>query len=316
MTYLFILLLFFLIELLYFKLATRFNISDKPNQRSSHSQETIRGGGIIFPLALILYFVLNSYQYPFFISGLILIATVSFLDDLISLTSAQRIVIHLISVGLLFVDLSVEPILLIIPIMIISIGALNIYNFMDGINGLTGAYSLIAFFTLFYINKDIEFASEGVLVYVILAIAVFVFFNFRIKAICFAGDVGSISIAFILLFFMIQLVNKAGDVRYVFLILIYGLDSISTIIFRIFRKENIFKAHRSHFYQYLANDKKISHLYISMGYAFSQILINLLIIFFIPKNGLAYILLISLTCILLVLIRFRFEGKSRLLTKY
>jgi UDP-GlcNAc:undecaprenyl-phosphate GlcNAc-1-phosphate transferase len=315
MTYLFVLLLLFLIELIYFKFATRFKITDRPNQRSSHSRETIRGGGIIFPLAMVLYFVFYNYHYPFFICGLILIATVSFLDDMVSLTSLQRILVHLISAGLLFMDCSVEPIL-IIPIMIVSIGALNIYNFMDGINGLTGAYSLVAFFTLLYINKDIEFVSEGAIVYMILALAVFVFFNFRLTAICFAGDVGSISIAFILLFFIIQLVSKTGNMHYLLLILVYGLDSISTIVFRIFRKENIFKAHRSHFYQFLANDKQISHLHISIGYALTQLLINLLIIFFLPQNTLSYTLLISITCIVLLIVRFQLEGRDRLLTKY
>lgn len=301
--------------LLYFKIADKFNIVDKPNHRSSHEKNTIRGGGVIFPIAILLDALSNGIEFHFFILGLFIISFVSFFDDLKPLSSKIRLLIHLAAVSLMFWEngLNDLPLLVVVFSYIIAIGTINAYNFMDGINGITGSYSLAALATLFYINQvHIEFVPSNLIIAPIIAILVFNYFNFRKTAKCFAGDVGSVSMAFVLIFFLSLLMIETGELKYIGLLLIYGLDSITTIIFRTLRKENIFEAHRSHFYQYLANNLNWSHLHISTIYFCSQIAINILLIK-LKLEGITLILFFLISGLIFIWMRFRVEGKEYLL---
>ena len=286
--------LLFILEIAYFKIADHFNIIDKPNHRSSHSDITIRGGGIIFSVAALLFFFVFGFQYPYFIVGLLLISAISFADDVVTLNNKIRLGIHLLAVGLLFAqwELFNLPWYWLPIAAIFVIGTINAYNFMDGINGITGGYSLAAIATLFYINEEIiSFTSPDLLIVIALSLLVFNFFNFRKRAKCFAGDVGSVSIAFIIVFFIGQLILTTGNFSYILLLLVYGLDAVVTIGFRVLKKENIFKAHRSHFYQYLANQKKWSHLVISLLYVSVQLLVNVVLLFVAKDSVLITIIL-------------------------
>jgi UDP-GlcNAc:undecaprenyl-phosphate/decaprenyl-phosphate GlcNAc-1-phosphate transferase len=304
-----------LLILFYFRLAIQFQIVDKPNQRSSHSRITIRGGGIIFPIALLLQALFSHFQYPLFTSGLLLISLVSFYDDLRPLSNKIRLLIHLVAVSLLFLqtDLLDYPIWIIILIYILVIGTINAYNFMDGINGITGAYSLITILSLYFIN-DIHnsFVQSEWLIITALTLIVFNFFNFRKNAKCFAGDVGSVSIAFIIIFFLLLLILRTEDLKYIGFLLVYGIDSISTILFRLIRRENIFEAHRSHFYQYLANVKGWQHLWISTLYMLVQLVVNLLI-FYSDWDSVDFLIFILVSGIMFVGLRFAVEGRGHLL---
>lgn len=301
--------------LFYFRLAVQFKIIDKPNQRSSHSRITIRGGGIIFPIAILLQALFSRFEYPLFTSGLLLISFVSFYDDLRPLSNKIRLLVHLITVSLLFMqaDLMTNSIWIIIPAYILVIGTINAYNFMDGINGITGSYSLITILSLYLINESqLSFIKSDWLIVSALALLVFSFFNFRKKARCFAGDVGSVSMAFIIIFFLLLLIIQSGDLKYIGLLLIYGLDTVSTIIFRLIRRENIFEAHRSHFYQYLANVKGWPHLQVSSLYMLVQGLVNLLIIYS-NWDTLAFLTFILFSGFVFVGLRFVVEGRERLM---
>ncbi len=313
---LFVLLMLCCLELIYFKIAAHFNIIDHPNERSSHQAITLRGGGIIFALAGIIFFLFSGFQYPYFILGLCAIATVSFLDDVVTLKNKIRISIHLIAVLLLFhqLDLFVLPWYWLILTLIVVIGTINAYNFMDGINGITGGYCFISILTLYYINNYVvNFTANDLLIIIGLSLLVFNFFNFRKKAKCFAGDVGSVSIAFILIFLIGQLIVTTNNLAYILLTLLYGLDTVTTIIFRILRKENIFKAHRSHFYQYLANQLKMNQLIVTALYMATQLLINLVLILLIQKDFTLAVLFSLGSAIVFLGLRFTIEGKSYLL---
>ncbi|WP_316832398.1 glycosyltransferase family 4 protein [Pedobacter aquatilis] len=306
----------FLLEVTYFKIADRFNIIDKPNERSSHKNITLRGGGIIFCLAGLIYFCLSDFQYPYFIAGLFAIATISFIDDILTLNNKVRLSIHLIAVLLMFYQWNLfELNWYWIPVaLVFVIGTINAYNFMDGINGITGAYSLLAIASLYFINKKIvQFTSSDLLIVVGLSLLVFNFFNFRKKAKCFAGDVGSVSIAFIIIFLTGQLILKTGNFNYILLLLVYGLDAVITIIFRVIRRENIFEAHRSHYYQYLANERKWPHLLVSGLYFLVQLGTNILLFMVVKDSALLVISLAIISGILFVSIRFLSEGKVKLL---
>lgn len=308
----------FLSEIIYFKLADHFNIIDKPNARSSHSATTLRGGGIIFSIGALIWFGFFGFDYPYFITGLFLIAFISFLDDVLTLNNKVRLAVHLLAVLLMFYQLQLFSLgWYWIPIAaIFVIGTINAYNFMDGINGITGAYSFLAILTLYYINQQlISFTSPDLLIVAGLSLLVFNFFNFRKKAKCFAGDVGSVSIAFLILFLLGQLILKTHNFNYILLFLVYGLDAVTTIGFRGLRKENIFEAHRSHFYQYLANELKWSHLLVSILYFSVQAIINCLVIFVVKDSILLSLGLILISAVLFLSIRFSIEGKEKLLSK-
>ena len=194
MMYFAVFLVLFVLELIYFKIANRFNIIDKPNHRSSHTQITLRGGGIIFPIAFVLYFVVSvAYRKDYFLPedywsfglGLFLLSTISFLDDILDLSTKLRLVFHFLSVVLLIYFLGlwdVLPFWTLPLVFIFIIGVLNAYNFMDGINGITGFYSFVILSTLYYINQyKIIFIFFNFIIYQILSSLVFLFFNFRKK---------------------------------------------------------------------------------------------------------------------------------------
>ncbi|TDG37727.1 glycosyltransferase family 4 protein [Pedobacter changchengzhani] len=305
----------FLAMLVYFKIASHYNIVDKPNHRSSHSKITIRGGGVIFMLSLIIFYIYSNYQYAYFILGAFLISSISFLDDVFTLNNKVRLSIHLVASILLLVDLGIFDLewYWILLILFIILAIINAYNFMDGINGITGVYSLVTILTLLYINNSVRnFTSNDLLIIVGLSLLVFNFFNFRKRAKCFAGDVGSISIAFILIFLIGQLILKTDQYEYILLLLFYGLDTSTTILFRIIRKENIGQAHRTHFYQYLANKLKLPHLSVSSLYALAQIISNLILILLL-KSTLSLFLYVCVSGIIFISLRFYLEGKSILL---
>jgi len=312
---LYFILLFFLMAI-YFKLADRYNIIDKPNERSSHSLVTVRGGGIIFTISALLYAIFFGLPYPYFLVGILLVSLVSFIDDINELNGKIRLVFQFIAAGLMLMEVHLLfiPIYWMIPLVVFVVAMLNAWNFMDGINGITGGYSLLTLMSLIYINdKIVAFGSTGFMVAVALSLLVFIFFNFRTQARCFAGDVGSISIGFIIAFLMTQLVITTGNPNYLFLLLLYGLDTATTVFFRLMRKEQILEPHRSHFYQFLANEKELPHNTVSLLYIFVQLLINASIIFLLPMgiDTLIYSLLIGL--LIFLAIRFSIEGKAHLL---
>ncbi len=309
------LIILFVIEILYFRVAGHYNIIDKPNHRSSHINVTIRGGGIIFPLALLLFPLYSGLIYPWFLAGLFAIAFISFIDDTRPLSSKLRIMIHLAAVIFLFMQLNLFtlPFYWVALAFVFVIGTVNAINFMDGINGITGAYGLVTLATLYYINSTVFFTNSNFLLISILSVLVFNLFNFRTKAKCFAGDVGSVSLAFIIVFFMMQLILKTQNLSYILLLLVYGLDACTTIVFRLIRKENVLEAHRSHFYQFWANEKKVPHLIVAGIYGLSQLLINIAILSFNPKSLVVLVIFTILSIAIFIAMRLYFEGLKRLI---
>jgi UDP-N-acetylmuramyl pentapeptide phosphotransferase/UDP-N-acetylglucosamine-1-phosphate transferase len=295
MIYILLFIVLFVTELVYFRIADHFNIIDKPNQRSSHSKITLRGGGIIFYIGMLLYFFSEGFQYPWFIIGLTLISLISFADDIKPQSHKLRLAVHFMAMILMFYqwNLFELPWHFTLLALILCTGILNAYNFMDGINGITGGYSLIIAAAFWYINNfQIEFVDNNLIYVIILSLVVFNFFNFRKKAKCFAGDVGSISMAFILLFLLGKLVVKTQDFSYIILFVVYGVDAVLTIIHRLMLRENIFEAHRKHLYQLLANELKIPHLVVSTFYAVLQAVI--IALFFVFKEYSYLYLLITI----------------------
>ena len=230
-SYLLIFLLLFAFETAYIQIAIKFNIVDRPHHQSSHKGVVIRGGGIVFFLAFLLWTVANGALLLWGLLGLTVLATVSFIDD------------------------------------IRSVSMMNICNFMDGINGMTGGYSLVVMLALLYVNMNVfRFTETSFLLYVIMSILVFNIFNFRSHAMCFAGDVGSLSMGFILVYLVLRLALNGHSMSWMIFLVVYGVDGGLTILHRILLRENLMKPHKKHAYQIMANELKMPHLQVSLIY--------------------------------------------------
>ena len=288
-------------ELIYFRIADKCNIIDKPNERSSHSTIVLRGGGIIFLIGAWIWAAFFGLQYPWFLLALTIVAGISFIDDIHSLPDSVRLVAQFAAMILMFYQLDmlhVDMWWAVILALIVCVGASNIINFMDGINGITGAYAMASLIPLYLINSANGLSAQGVsgfvdeslIITVMLADLVFCYFNFRPrgKAKCFAGDVGSLGVAFILLFMIGSLVMATGDVTYLIFLVVYGVDGVLTICHRIMLHENLGQAHRKHAYQLMANELKMSHVVVSLLYMAIQLVISLGYIYLCPNTVLAH----------------------------
>ena len=293
MTYLIIFVLLLVAELVYFKIADKCNIIDKPNERSSHSSIVLRGGGIIFLIGVWVWSAFYGFQYPWFLAAVTLAAGISFVDDIHSLPDSVRLIVQFAAMGLMFLQLDIlhpEMWWVVLLGLVVCVGASNIINFMDGVNGITAGYSLAVLLPLAIMNQRIGFMEESFLAVVILSVLVFSIFNFRArgKAKCFAGDVGSVGIAFIMLFAIGKLVMKTGDVTWLLFLLVYGVDGCLTICHRILLHENLGEAHRKHAYQLMANELKMGHVEVSLIYMAMQLAVSLGFIYLCPDTILAH----------------------------
>ncbi len=298
-TYVIIAAILLIAELVYFKIADHFNIIDKPNERSSHSTIVLRGGGIIFSLSMIVWAVMMVVQggdivpYLPFLIGLVIICGVSFWDDVHSLPDNVRLVAQFTAMALMFWSMGImhwNMWWFVIIALIVCVGATNIINFMDGINGITAGYAMAVLLPLLLLNRTLCFIEESYLVVALIGVLVFCIFNFRPKgkAKCFAGDVGSIGIAFIMLFAIGKLIVKTSDITYLIFLLVYGIDGVLTICHRILLHENLGEAHRKHAYQLMANELKMSHVVVSILYMVLQLVVSLGFIYLCPNTILAH----------------------------
>ena len=330
-TYCVIVICLFVLESAYFKIADKFNIIDRPNERSSHSTIVLRGGGVIFSLAMVAWAVMMLIQgngqvmmnYLPFLVGLITLAVVSFIDDVRSLPDSVRLVAQFGAMALMFWSMGImhwDMWWIVLIALVVCVGATNVINFMDGVNGITAGYALAVLVPLALLNGDSStslgmttagFVEQSYLVVAILGVLVFCLFNFRPKgkAKCFAGDVGSISIAFIMLFAIGRLVVQTQDVTYLIFLLVYGVDGCLTICHRILLHENLGQAHRKHAYQLMANELKIGHVKVSLVYMAMQLGVSLGFIYLCPNTVVAHWIYLVGSLVVLALAYVLFKKK-------
>lgn len=310
-TYIIIAALLLVLELVYFRIADRFNIVDRPNERSSHNSIVIRGGGIIFLLAAWIWSAFFGFNYPWFLAGLTIVCGISLWDDIHSLPDSVRLIAQFTAMFMMFADLgmiNLENWWMIAPALIVCVGIINAYNFMDGINGITSSYSLTVLLPLIILNYSIHFIEMSYLIVAAIACVVFSYFNFRPKgkAKCFAGDVGSIGIAFIVLLPLGKLILQTGDLTYILLLVVYGVDTILTICHRIMLHENLGQAHRKHAFQIMANELKIPHEVVSLGYMILQLIISLGLIYLSRRHWVYFLVAVIILCIAYLLFMKRY----------
>lgn len=270
-------LILLLVLLIYQRFAIKFGIVDKPNERSSHTHVTVRGGGILFPIAAILWWLVFDFHHTWMVLGIIVISGISMLDDMYTISSRIRFGIQFLALTMAFYDLDVFTQIhwAGLPFLyFISLGIINAINFMDGINGITGLYGLVFLGSLLAVNTYKELFDANLIHYEILAICVFLLFNLRKKALMFAGDIGSISLAYLMIYFLTQWYLAEPTWTIILFLAIYGIDAFLTILKRLKNRENVLKPHRSHLYQLFANQAKKDHVIISLVYAILQIGVN------------------------------------------
>lgn len=315
--------IFFLLvsaELLYFRLAKHYNIIDKPNERSSHTQITLRGGGIIFWIVAVLYAIFNpSATSGWFLIGITIISAVSFWDDVKGVNQKVRLAFHLLAMSCTFYMAGVFgmfPWWAIVMGYIVFIGIVNAYNFMDGINGITGLYTLAVLLPMMYLNKHVvQFVSVDFIIYLMIASVVFLFFNFRKKARCFAGDVGSVGVAFWVVTLLLLLMIKTHNLIWIGFLFVYGVDTICTILHRIYLKQNIMEAHRMHFFQVLANECGIPHLWVSVIYFVIQLACSAVIIVFYPLIGWGIFVILAIVLMTIYSFKFKLMKQTSIIDK-
>ena len=261
--------------LVYLRLARKYSLFDTPNERSSHSHITIRGGGVIFLIGVILYLFFSGGQYLTIMLGALTLGFISFIDDVKNLSAKLRLALHFIVILVMLHDLGLLYFNWILPfVLFFVLWLMNAYNFMDGINGITFMNTLSHLIALSFAAWLTGFVDLNLLVLLIIANLVFGFFNFRKRAICFLGDVGSIPLGFLLISFTFLLIMFTKSLDPLVFFALYMIDSGWTIAQRILNKENILKPHRKHLYQILANEYGIGHLTVSSTYFVIQMLIN------------------------------------------
>ena len=293
----------------YYWFAVKFNIYDKPNNRSSHKNLTIVGGGVLFPFSVVIWYLCVNVQYSYFILGLLLIAAISFIDDIFHISQYIRFLSHFFAILLLFyqLDLIFSFGVLLLIILVIAIGWLNAYNFMDGINGMMTMYSIVIMITFYLLYLQNRFIDIDLIVTITSALLIFSFFNLRKNAIMFSGDVGSVSLAYIVFFIFLLCFRNYFNINYILFFSVYGIETVVTILERIVRKENIFKPHRTHLYQYLANELKIPHLTVSLIYSFIQLIVNIVVLYIIIpnnyNNSFSFLVILSILLIMYLIVK-------------
>lgn len=326
--YLFAPVCFIIFTLMYVRIAHFYKIYDHPVGRSSHLNRTITGFGIFVLFGLLIYSIAFPYTLKsFFIIGLMMIGTISFIDDLVFVKHFIRLIFQIFALTLMAIELpfsymAIEKWPLIISIVILGIGVLNAFNFMDGINGMLGLNTLVILLSFLWLNahsvdqsgNEINFIRNEFLYTYIIGISIFLGLNLRRKAIVFAGDTGSIALAFIIFYLMLNLIFKTGNYAYLLLFAVIGIDAGLTVIFKILLRENIFVPHRDFLFKKLVHVGKYKHVNISIIYAAMQALVSVIVIA-LPLQGrlsaqLSILFIFTVTlCVIYIFIRNKYTKK-------
>lgn len=283
---------------LYFPVARKYGLLAGVNNRSSHKKPVITGAGFVFFLSYLcytLYNVLignNLHTFPWWMmGGMTVLAILSFVDDICDLWYLIRLPLQFLALMAMLWQLKCDFAMTIDPavvqwmaavmLLFIAVGSVNLYNFMDGINGMLGGMALSMALPILLIDLFVPDAKGFVdphwIGITILSVLVFLFFNYRNEPKCFSGDVGSIVLGYIMAYLVFSLLIETGNVVYILLFAVVYIEAGLTVVQRLFAGENIFKPHRIHFFQLFCNNYYKSHKMVSACYAGIQLTIGLLL---------------------------------------
>lgn len=253
------------------RLAQDTRLMDKPNGRSMHSKPTIRGGGLVFiglallSLPLLAYLTQTAFLNQWVLMlCIVLVASVSFLDDLYHLSVKPRFLVQAVAALLIALFIRPEqlnfglfsisyPVLIIPFVFVLALWAINHFNFMDGLDGFCASQALFlfaAYAVLFALHGAAFY--QGFCLVLSCSLIGFLIFNFP-PAKLFMGDIGSATLG--LITFCIALIGQQQyEIPILYWFMLNGLflfDATCTLIRRIIKKEKWSTPHRKHAYQRL-----------------------------------------------------------------
>lgn len=263
------------------KFLRRHAIFDRPNERSSHTELTPRGGGIAVVSVLLVAWVLlappaHRYQVYSVAAAALILAGISWIDDLRSLSPGIRLVAQIAAIlpALYWMTGETSFFQYVIPapydlifVGLVWIWFINLFNFMDGIDGISGveAASIGAGIALVAIIAPAGGPNPVLPGLVAAAATGFLFWNWH-PAKIFLGDVGSVPLGFLLGWLLLDLANAGFWAAALILPLYYLADATITLLRRGLRGEKVWQAHREHFYQRAVQSGR-SHAAVSLGVA-------------------------------------------------
>ena len=288
------------VELLYMRFARALGVVQGCHQRDSHSRPTVIGGGIVFYVAGVVAILMVAPVDWWLFGGITVLAAISFADDLRPQSVCSRLVVQALAVGAVLYAAGCS-----LWWLVPALAFVNACNFMDGINGLAAGYNLLLMLTLLAAEHLLGYEYNALTLCTLAACIVFTFFNFRTRPSCFAGDVGSITVAAIALYLLAELMAAAGSLRFVAFVAVYGVDAALTIVHRILLRRPIWRAHRMHLYQLLSNEVGLPHLVTASIYVCVQLLINVGALLIAPDYDYAYLaaVIAALSVVYIILIR-------------
>lgn len=281
-SYFYVFILLVVVSIGYYKLAVYLKLLDKPNKRSSHKKNVILGMGLLFYISFAIFYIESGLQNSHLFLGATIIALLSFVDDLKPLNSRIKLIFQTIAlffVLLELIELSTSAYYLFSVLVFAGVLYANVYNFMDGINGILVSYSVLLLVSLVYLNGNHQIVDNRLLIYPLMALIIFGGYNFRNKAIAFSGDVGSVFLGVLFFYLIILFVFALNSPLIVMLTAVYLIDSLGTLVLRVLKGKNIMIAHREHIYEKLV-DSKMNHLQVSIIYALIQMFINVVVLVF------------------------------------
>ena len=255
----------------------RWAVIDLPNERSSHTRPTPRGGGLGFMVVVLVAWTLLSlaggaHATPPVIAGATAIATISFVDDLRGVPLAARFAVQVAAVFLALTTFPsntpiladfLPPALDRVLVALAWLWFINLFNFMDGIDGIAAGEAAIIAFGL--VALSILYPNFGLAnpeaITVGSAVLGFLLFNWP-PARVFMGDVGSAGLGYLLGWLLLVAAAKGALVAALLLPLYFVVDASTTLLARVLQHKPLFLAHRDHAYQH-AVDKGMSQASVS-----------------------------------------------------
>lgn len=237
----------------------------------------ITGMGLALVLGILVYGLLTDTDHRYFLFAFSMLAIVNWLDDLYDIHSGWRLIAQFLSVSFLVMEFDLISSYWSPFFLVIAVGVVNAYNFMDGINGMSGVYGLALFIPLTLI-LPFQTADVGLILLVMAFLVVFLVFNFRRSATVILGDVGSVTLGFLVLFYSLQCFKNYDIYLLMSFSMLFLLDTGLTLFERMLKFENVFQSHKGHLYQLLVHRKGWDQRWVALGYGLVQLSINISLI--------------------------------------
>lgn len=295
---------------------SKMGLVDVPNNRSSHYKPTPKGGGVGILAAFLFASIITDISIGLYLPAAG-IAILSLAGDRRELSQAFRLVIQF-AAAIAFLSACSTfggdwKWVLLLPGAVFMVGTANFYNFMDGINGIAGVTGAAGFGLLAFALYLSGAQADGWIMSAALAVSCIGFlpFNLRNRARVFMGDVGAVLLGFVFAGLVLSNSENLTDfLTYVSFLFPFYADELTTMAIRIKNGERLTKAHRSHVYQFLANELGMRHWKVSVGFGCMQLLVGLTTLAVKPHGLVAVLSVLLLYSMLFIVFGYKIRVKA------